>query len=405
MVAAAWLSAVTTVLFSVEHLPGPLGLDTTTPRFSWKGSGGSASTSTTRGVRQTEYRLQVAAAEAALAAGPYVWDSGSVPSNASHLVAYSGSAALGAGRPYFARVLVSYNAGESSEDAAAPVASAAVRFSIAPTAVGSSYAAKFIGLPAVHHAPSPPGPAPAPGPGPAASLPFNQSSCPWLRKTFTLGAFAPSAGDSALIAVGSVGFHELWVNGEKATDDVLSPSVSDLAKRVLVRTYDIAPLLKPGKNTIGLWLSTGWAGFNSVNPAKTNLFNVSHAPLAMAELSVFQAGHQTMTLLTDASWKASPSDTAHIGAWKNGNFGGDRVDARLSQPGWSVTATDDSAWSAAEVYALPPGIMLASEILEPNRMREVSRRSKRLRLFRVHRYYSWLTGGGAEHRLWLPRRS
>ena len=81
------------------------------------------------------------------------------------------------------------------------------------------------------------------------------------------------------------------------------------------------------------------------------------------------------------------------------------MDARLSQPGWSVTATDDSAWSAAEVYALPPGIMLASEILEPNRMREVSRRSKRLRLFRVHRYYSWLTGGGAEHRLWLPRRS
>ena len=148
-------------------------------------------------------------------------------------------------------------------------------------------------------------------------MPFNQSSCPWLRKRFSVSKdFDPSAGDSALIAVGSVGFHELWINGKKATDDVLSPSISNLAKRVLVRTYDVAPLLLAGKeNVVGLWLSTGWAGFNSVNPAKTNMFNVSHAPLAMAELTITYSHAKTppLKLRTDGTWKASPSDTAHLG--------------------------------------------------------------------------------------------
>ena len=74
--------------------------------------------------------------------------------------------------------------------------------------------------------------------------------------------------------VASVGYHELWINGQKVNEDVLSPSVSDLAKRVLLRTYDVSALLKAGQmNTIGLWLSSGWSGFDSVNPAKEDMFN------------------------------------------------------------------------------------------------------------------------------------
>lgn len=109
----------------------------------------------------------------------------------------------------------------------------------------------------------------------------NQSSCPWLRKSFTLPASTVSSsggiGDSvALVYVASVGYHELWVNGQKVNEDVLSPSVSDLAKRVLVRTYDVSALLKVvggETNTIGLWLSSGWSGFDSVNPSKEDMFN------------------------------------------------------------------------------------------------------------------------------------
>ena len=54
--------------------------------------------------------------------------------------------------------------------------------------------------------------------------------------------------------------------------------MSDLAKRVLVRAYDVSALLNAGAvNTIGLWLSSGWSGFKSVNPMKEDMFNVSAA--------------------------------------------------------------------------------------------------------------------------------
>jgi hypothetical protein len=88
----------------------------------------------------------------------------------------------------------------------------------------------------------------------------NQSSCPWLRKSFTLpsgSTFSSTSHDEddgsnssssvALAYVASVGYHELWVNGQKVNEDVLSPSVSDLAKRVLLRTYDVSAFLKPGE--------------------------------------------------------------------------------------------------------------------------------------------------------------
>ena len=264
----AWGAAISAlaVTLTIEHLPEPLGLNTLAPRFSWHPAATQLPHSQ-RGLQQIAYRLQVAESAAALEAGPWLWDTGSVASNRSVLVEYRG-AALNPGQPYFVRVKPTYSSHAGGEDGGIPdelqLTSGAARFSTAPAA----YTADFIGLPSASPpGPSPgPAPPPAPGPGPASSLPWNQSSCPWLRKQFPLTPTFNPDTDAALVHVGSIGFHELWVNGKKATEDVLSPSVSDLAKRVLVRTYDVAPLLKPGHtNTIGLWLSTGWAGFNSVS--------------------------------------------------------------------------------------------------------------------------------------------
>lgn len=71
------------------------------------------------------------------------------------------------------------------------------------------------------------------------------------------------------------------------------------------------------------------------------------------------------------------SDTVHLGEWRNSNFGGDRVDARLSQPDWSsplsqnsfISDIRSSGWSAVQEYTLP-GRTVTPEVLEPNRLRE-----------------------------------
>jgi alpha-L-rhamnosidase len=182
--------------------------------------------------------------------------------------------------------------------------------------------------------------------------PSQHSACPWFRKTFDL----QSEPSDTLVYVGSIGFHELYINGQRVGEDVLSPSISDLAKRVLIRTYNVTQLLKPGQpNTIGLWLAPGWAMFDSVNPAKADMFNVSSYPLALVELHVLsrsptrQMVHdntdgavvtsEEAVVVSDSSWLASESDTVHLGKWTNSNFGGDRVDGRktIAGNGWAIT--------------------------------------------------------------------
>ena len=58
--------------------------------------------------------------------------------------------------------------------------------------------------------------------------------------------------------VNALGYYELYINGKKVDDHVLSPAVSDYSKRNLYVTHDVADYLVPGKNCVALWLGRGW---------------------------------------------------------------------------------------------------------------------------------------------------
>ena len=351
----------------VEHLASPLGLETRLPRFSWW-LDAVAAAALPRASEQVAWHVQVATAPTAWSSsssssgGGFVWDSGVVASNTSSLVEYGGAAPLDFDGIYWWRVGVGYKGNESSS-AAATAWSAPARFSIGPdgatlaaaaSSSSSGARARFIGAASVH-----------------------ESACPWFRSPHF--SFTPPGSSSSsfavLATVGSVGFHELWVNGQKASADVLAPAVSDLAKRVLLRTYDVTALLRtaPGEtNVMGLWLSRGWSDFRSVNPPVSNLFNSSAgSPIAIARLVLTTPGKTTVLMSTDGAWKAATSDTTHRGAWTNSDFGGDRVDTRLSQPLWSSASFDDSSWAHAQAMAsAPAGRVLSNDVSEPNRLRE-----------------------------------
>ncbi|MCB0151486.1 MAG: hypothetical protein KDE01_28015, partial [Caldilineaceae bacterium] len=67
-----------------EYRTDPLGIDVANPRLNWR------STSSQRGARQTAWQVVVAADTAALASGPYLWDSGRVEESTSFHHAYGG---------------------------------------------------------------------------------------------------------------------------------------------------------------------------------------------------------------------------------------------------------------------------------------------------------------------------
>ena len=72
---------------------------------------------------------------------------------------------------------------------------------------------------------------------------------------------------TALVHLASVGFHELYVNGEMAAPDaVLLPSISYLPKRVLYRTYNVSGMLRTGEaNVLAVWGAAGWGAYGDLH--------------------------------------------------------------------------------------------------------------------------------------------
>jgi len=295
-----------------EYLENPLGIDRAQPRLSWELTGDAGE----RAVAQVSYRVQVRGD----AAADVFWDSGSIKSSRSFQVKYDGPA-LASFTLYHWSVIVVSTIGESLSTTIS--SSTTAHFSMGALRRGDWGGASFIGMPATSNA-------------------TDQNACPWFRKTFDLPLNATTT--TALLSVGSVGFHELSVNGMAATEAVLLPSVSYIPKRVLYRTYNVSALLKPGgRNTIGIWASAGWAQYLDMNHGIAEL-----APMVLARLD---AG--PVSVVTDASWKVHESTTRHYGgAWGSGGFGGDSLDDTKDIVGWDRPEIDDSAWDVAATHPL-----------------------------------------------------
>ncbi|MFH0756840.1 MAG: alpha-L-rhamnosidase N-terminal domain-containing protein [Bacteroidota bacterium] len=184
----------------------------------------------------------------------------------------------------------------------------------------------------------------------------DSTNCPFVRYDFeleTLPRFAPAF-------VASVGFHELYVNGQKVSDAVLTPSVSDLRNRVLYSSYELSACLRKGRNNIVIWLASGWADFSDANPKVD--FNIQKRPLCKAQIKI----GEEQWIGTDESWKCSPGNTFHQGGWQNSNFGGDLINGSAHNIAWTQSLNDEDQW--ADVEVVDCGLDISSDFIEPNRL-------------------------------------
>jgi len=168
-----------------EYRMNPLGIDNTSPRLSWK----LIEDNQTRGQKQTTYQVLVASSLENLKNNTGdVWNSGKVDSNQSVNNTYKGSE-LQSAKAYFWKVKIwdkDGNASNWSEPA---------KFSMG-LLQQSDWKGDWI-------------------------LKSDQKKTDhnWYRKNVTLTEEA----SSAFVFVGSFGYHELYVNGEKITDNVVNP--------------------------------------------------------------------------------------------------------------------------------------------------------------------------------------
>ncbi|MCQ2142641.1 MAG: glycoside hydrolase family 78 protein [Bacteroidales bacterium] len=292
----------------VENLIEPLAVDTFQPRFSWKLSGAEP---------QYGYRLLVASSPRLLRAGKAdLWDSGIVNSTDQVLVP-DGGAGLSAGEIAYWKV-ISYAGGRKA-------ASRPARFGVG--LIGGTMEGEYIGA--------------CPGEGRSAIL----------RKEFTLDR----KKGTYILHVNSLGYHEVYVNGERVGDGVLAPAVSQLDKSSRIMSYDVTDLLRRGTNTIVLWTGSGWY--------KPGTFRAVYGG-ALVKAELFNGGP---CLVTDGSWEGAFSGYCDTGSWLPHGFGGEKIDASFVPV--SMKDIDGLAWGPVDVVN-PGDIIAYPQMCEPCRVVE-----------------------------------
>lgn len=318
-----------------EYLDDPLGIDVKKPRLSWmfeegeQESGVRSQGAGVRGLRQTDYQVLVASTPELLDRGQGdLWDSGKVASNQSHLVAY-------AGKPLASHMECHWKVRLWTGDGSGTPWSPVARFTIGLLEPSDWQ-----------------GPWMTYNDDPETKQPVPVEKHLWFRRNLELG-HAPA---SAIIHVASIGYHELHVNGTKADDRVLAPSLTRLDKRVHYVSYDIAHLLRAGTNCIALHYGPGWARYD--------FFKTS--PAIRVQLHGTTSDGQVIRLSSGKHWRYRVAASENTGKWQWGNNGGERMDARRHMPDWNLPGHDQSAW--ADAVETHKDVILSAEMIPPSRV-------------------------------------
>lgn len=152
----------------------------------------------------------------------------------------------------------------------------------------------------------------------------------------------------ASVCVCGLGFYQLYLNGARVGDYVLTPLETNYNKWVLYDEYDVTNLIKEGANAIGAELGNArystpkkywnWRATWYGDPCLTCLLTLT-----------YQDGSR-QTVSTDTAWKC------HYGPiLKNCFYDGETYDATLEQEGWNSAGFDDSEWQPALLVPGPEG--------------------------------------------------
>lgn len=306
-----------------ENLTNPLGVDNTIPHLSWKIRADRA------GTHQQFYQLLVATQESLLTEDKAdLWDTGQIASEESSWILYAGKE-LSANSLVYWKVRVWNDKDEVS--AWSPTACFSVGLLEA-----DDWTAVYLG----------------------AVQSGGWSESPLFRKTieWTGGI------DKALLHVNSLGYHEVYINGNKVSDYVLTPAVSQFDKRSLSVTYDVTNQLKKGANELVLWLSKGW--YRDGLPGV-----IEGGPYVRAQLTTYADGSWNQAFQTDDSWLCRESGYRTPGTWRAHQFKGEVIHAAEVLPDLTASTLDKVAWMPVRV-ATVPSHTVSPQMTEPNKIQQ-----------------------------------
>ena len=291
-----------------EYLTTPLGVDTHSPRLSWK-------IPSAHGDSITGCRVWVAADSVAVAQGTEgCWDSGELPATARR-VAYAGDS-LRSWTKYYWKV--GYQTKGADEMVCSPVTS---------FTTGVFLPVEWEGVRWI-----------------SDGHDKDYRPSPYFRKDFEVTGEVKQA--YAMIA--AAGLYELSLNGSRIGDHFLDPMYTHFDKRVLSVMYDITDALSEGENTIGVQLGNGWYNHQSTAVWFFDQAAWRNRPAFVAQMRIEYADGRVDTLSTDGSWLTTDSPVIF-----NSIYTAEHYDARREIADWNKPGCDVSQWSVAKEVDSP----------------------------------------------------
>lgn len=297
-----------------DYAENPKGIAHNHPLFSWKTEGDR------HGIRQIAYRIRVASSKNLLLLGQAdCWDSGRIESDRSCGIVYEGTD-FKSRTVYYWSVMVWLNGKEK------PLEGQIQNFETA-LLYPKDFFADWVGF------------------GPAL-----EGDCLYIRRDF----YVENKIRKVIAYTSGLGLYELYLNGEKVSDAVLSPTFSSVTKSVYYNRNDLTLLVQEGKNTIAAVLGNGW----------------SDALKFWAQIYLTYEDGKEEVIFTGwaQEWTGRP------GPVRQSLYGGEVLDAREEIGDWMLPSYDlKKYYERPEGFIQlgvkePPGGILRSEMLEPIRV-------------------------------------
>lgn len=306
----------------IENMTCPLGIDTTTPRFSWK------TVSDSKNVVQTAYEILVASSPEGLEEGKAdYWQSGTVKSSQQLWVAYAGKQ-LRDNDYLYIKVRVTTNKGKSAW-------SEPQHFSIGLLSE-THWSGRWIGLEDLQ-------------PGERKGM-YTRLAVRYLRKEFKVKGNVKRA----MAYVSGLGLYQFYVNGKNLSSGRwLQPAPTDYRKTVMYNTFDVTAALKGSKACLAISLGNG--RYFPMRQEKAYKVPVFGFPKCRINVIVEYADGTRQTWATDSDWRLTTNGPVRA----NNEYDGEEYDARMEMPGWTSAGYDDSKWMKAQRCVIPDGTLRA----------------------------------------------
>ncbi len=309
-----------------EYQSNPLGMDVRVPRLGWQ------IVSTRRNCLQKSYRILVAThPDRLLAETGDLWDSGRMDSDASAQVEYHGKPLLSGVRAYWTVKVWDRSGRESGWAPAAWFEMGLLD--------QEDWTSRWIAI--------------------APEDSSSEHAAPFFRKTFT----ARREILSARAYVCGVGYHELYLNGQRVGDHVLDPGFTRYDKRLLYVTHEVTALLSPGQNVAGVILGNGFYNNVEENVWQFHTSVWKNRPALRMQIHVTYHNGTRDVWNTDASWQVNDRGPIVFNSIRCG----EKYDARQEFGDWNGRTSSVTGWGLAREIEGPKG-RLTAQMMPPIRV-------------------------------------